>query len=530
VKRRDLSNGGVMGIDEMSFFREATLRVCGSLEIEKALWECLRYIREFVPASQLSLHIIDSEQNVLETVAHSDSSGGTAMSLRTRFPEGLRQTWEQRWRENTKLFTRMGDDELARVVAARFGASDLSGLRVKLALEGKEVGVLTVASDGKRELNEEHARLLALLNEPFSIALSNFLRYRELKNLKDRLADDNRYLHRELRQISGEEIIGADFGLKGVMEMVRQVAPLESPVLLLGETGVGKELIAGAVHNLSKRKEGPLIKVNCGAIPETLMDSELFGHEKGAFTGAIGQKRGRFERAHGGTIFLDEIGELSLGAQVRLLRVLQEKEIERVGGTESIPVDIRVIAATHRDLEAMMEEGRFREDLYFRLRVFPIAIPPLRERKEDIPTLVQHVIQKKTREMKLATVPSLSPGALGRLIAYRWSGNVREMENAVERALILSRTGMPLRFEDLEDPAQRDAVRSVEDTAEGALSLEAAMARHIRKAMAIAEGKVEGKGGAAELLGVNPRTLRNRMKRLGIPFGRKAQVKESAAR
>jgi transcriptional regulator with GAF, ATPase, and Fis domain len=517
-----------MGIDELSFFREATRRICGSLEIEKALWECLRYISEFVPASQLSLHIVHSEQNVVETVAHADLSGGTAMSLLTRVPEGMRHLVDQRWRKVIMVFARMGDDELARVVAARFGTSDLSGVRVKLALEGKDVGALSVASDGKRELTEEHARLLTLLNEPFSIALSNFLRYRELRDLKDRLADDNQYLHRELRQISGEEIIGADSGLKGVIEMVRQVAPLESPVLLLGETGVGKEVIAGAVHNLSSRKEGPFIKVNCGAIPETLMDSELFGHEKGAFTGAIGQKRGRFERADTGTIFLDEIGELSPEAQVRLLRVLQEKEIERLGGTESIRLDIRVIAATHRDLDAMMEDGRFRQDLYFRLRVFPIAIPPLRERKEDIPALVRHVIKKKAREMKLANVPSLSPGALDRLIAYRWTGNVREMENAVERALILSRTGMPLSFEDLEHPTQRGAVRAGDQTVEGTLSLDAAMAGHIRKALAMAEGKVEGKGGAAERLGVNPRTLRNRMKRLGIPFGRKTKEKEPA--
>ncbi|MCP4692228.1 MAG: sigma-54-dependent Fis family transcriptional regulator, partial [Desulfobacterales bacterium] len=194
-------------------------------------------------------------------------------------------------------------------------------------------------------------------------------------------------------------------GLKGVMELVRQVAPLKSPVLLTGETGTGKEVIAGGIHNASRRGDAPFIKVNCGAIPSALMDSELFGHEKGAFTGAISRKRGRFERSHGGTIFLDEIGELPLEAQVRLLRVLQEKEIERVGGSGPIKVDIRVIAATHRDLEAMVQKGEFREDLYFRLKVFPISIPPLRDRMDDIPTLAQYFMQKKSHEMGLGGIP-----------------------------------------------------------------------------------------------------------------------------
>ena len=213
------------------------------------------------------------------------------------------------------------------------------------------------------------------------------------------LADDNRYLYDELRSVSGDEIIGSDFGLKTVMEMVRQVAPLDSPVLLLGETGTGKEVIANAIHYSSPRKDGPFIKVNCGAIPETLLDSELFGHEKGAFTGAISQKRGRFERADKGTIFLDEIGELPLQAQVRLLSVLQTREIERVGGTSPIPVDIRIISATHRDLEEMIASRRFREDLWFRLNVFPITIPPLRQRREDIPALLHHLMERKSREL-----------------------------------------------------------------------------------------------------------------------------------
>lgn len=227
------------------------------------------------------------------------------------------------------------------------------------------------------------------------IAMVNALQHRDLMRLKDRLADDNQYLYRELQRIAGDEIVDADFGLKSVMRMVRQAAPTESPILLTGETGVGKDVIANAIHLGSPRREGPFVPVNCGAIPATLIDSELSGHEKGAFTGALAMKRGRFERAHKGTILLDEIGEMPLEVQVRLLRVLQHREVERVGGTERIPVDIRIIAATNKDMSKMVSKGRFREDLWFRLNVFPIAVPPLRERRSDIPALVQHFIDRK---------------------------------------------------------------------------------------------------------------------------------------
>jgi transcriptional regulator with GAF, ATPase, and Fis domain len=341
--------------------------------------------------------------------------------------------------------------------------------------------------------------------------------------LKDMLADDNRYLFSELRSASGDEIIGSDFGLKAVMEMVKQVAPLDSPVLLLGETGTGKELIANAIHYSSPRKDGPFIKVNCGAIPETLLDSELFGHEKGAFTGAVSQKRGRFERASKGTIFLDEIGELPAHAQVRLLRVLQSKEIERVGGTTSIRVDVRIISATNRNLQEMIASGRFREDLWFRLNIFPIMIPPLRQRREDIPALVYHFIDRKSKEIKLTEIPVLAPGAIDRLMAYDWPGNVRELENLIERALIQSR-GDKLSFETLSAPqvpvgreVTRDAGRS-----RTALSLDEINARHIRQALEMTGGKINGPGGAAQILGLHPNTLRSRMNKLGIPYKRKS--------
>jgi DNA-binding NtrC family response regulator len=352
------------------------------------------------------------------------------------------------------------------------------------------------------------------------------LRHQEVSRLKDMLEDDNRYLYNEIRSASGDEIIGSDFGLKTVMRMVQQVAPLYSPVLLLGETGTGKEVIANAIHYSSPRKDGPFIKVNCGAIPDTLIDSELFGHEKGAFTGAIGQKRGRFERANKGTIFLDEIGELPTQAQVRLLRVLQDKEIERVGGTSIIPVDVRIISATHRNLQEMIASGRFREDLWFRLNVFPITIPPLRQRREDIPALVHHFIERKSRELKLRERPALAPGAMDGLAAYNWPGNVRELENLIERALIQGSGGI-VSFETF-SAQQVPGVRRVTKDAgrdQTVVPLDEINAQHIRQALEKAGGKINGPGGAAEILGLHPNTLRGRMNKLGILYGRRSWLR-----
>ena len=289
-----------------------------------------------------------------------------------------------------------------------------------------------------------------LLQKPVAVALANSLKHRELIELKGILADDNLYLKQELNLCVNRRIIGADFGLKPVMEHVHRVSPLASPVILLGETGVGKSLIAGAIHAGSPRRNGPFVSVNCGAIPETLIDSELFGHERGAFTGAVDKTRGRFERAHHGTIFLDEIGELPMEAQVRLLKVIEDKQIARLGESRDIALDIRIIAATHRNLEAMVCQGQFRQDLYFRLMVFPIFIPPLRERKVDIPALADAILRKKAGEMGLSRPPVLAAGAMDRLIAHDWPGNVRDLENAIERALILSREG-PLDFSELSD-------------------------------------------------------------------------------
>lgn len=513
-----------VNVDKDAFFREATLRICGSLEIEKALRECLLYIRDFIPASQMCFHIYHRALGIVETVAHATLASSVALSVSTPLSAKARKQVEDQRSIRVKLVDRADDDPVAGPVAKELRTQNLSVLIMDLVLEGEFLGVLSVFNDGKTRFTQRHVRLMSLLNAPFAVSLTNSLRYRELRDIKDMLADDNRFLQNELRRLAGVEIIGASSGLKGVMNQIRQVAPIDSPVLLLGETGTGKEVIASVIHNSSPRQAGPFIKINCGAIPETLMDSELFGHEKGAFTGALRQRRGRFERAHGGTIFLDEIGELPLEAQMRLLRVLQEKEFERVGGINAIKVDIRVIAATHRDLEAMLTEGTFRRDLYFRLRVFPIRLPPLRKRSADIPALVQHFLAKKSREMKLTTVPSPAPGALDRLMAYDWPGNVRELENAVERALIQSPNG-PLTFDDLRLQIP-DFHEGGEIEADESLELDVAIARHIRRVLDRCGGRVEGERGAAQLMNINPSTLRKRMEKLGIPFGRRAKKGE----
>jgi len=407
-----------------------------------------------------------------------------------------------------------------RKVFKQFGLDiDVSIIDVRLELEGNRIGVLTLMTKGMNRYTDDHAGILRSVHEPFAIAMANALRHQEVLRLKDMLTDDNRYLQMRLRELAGEDIVGAEFGLKSVMKMVRQVAHLNSPVLLYGETGVGKEVIANALHYSSPRKDGPFIRVNCGAIPETLIDSELFGHEKGAFTGAISQKRGRFERANMGTIFLDEVGELPPQVQVRLLNVLQNREIERVGGTKTIPIDIRIISATHRTLEDMVRDGQFREDLWFRLNVFPIIIPPLRQRKEDIPALIHHFIEQKSIELKIGSPPVLAPGAMERLKTYDWPGNVRELQNLVERALIQSRDGV-IRFNNLISPHYDSEMVLLAEEITNILPLDKMNARYIKKALDIAHGKINGEGGAAELLDIHPNTLRKRMDKLNIPYKR----------
>jgi len=517
-----------MRVDEREFFRKATLMICSSLDVETFLFQIFMYVRKFIPAETVFLTYTDSERGKLIALARASKQGGEFLDLSVDLPSGIK-SFVRRPDIETILVERAKTHPTARPwIAHNLLDNDSSLLILRLVLDGTIIGgVVFLCEDGKI-FSRDHSDLVSLLREPFAIALSNCIRYQKLLEFKDRLAEDNQFLHNELRLSSGDRIIGEDFGLKDVMEMVGRVAPLSSPVLLLGETGTGKEVIANAIHSLSTRSQAPFVKVNCGAIPESLIDSELFGHEKGAFTGALSLKRGRFERGDRGTVFLDEVGELRPEAQVRLLRVLQDKEIERVGGTEPVKVDIRIIAATNRDLDSMITDGSFREDLYFRLNVFPIKVPPLRRRKEDIPPLVYYFLKKKSLDMGMKSVPSPPPETIEMLKMHEWPGNVRELENAVERALILGRGGYP-DFRGIialiEDSAQdKDKTPGTQANVQdkGPLALDQVMADHIRRVLDMTSGRVGGKGGAADLLKINPSTLRKRMRKLGILFGRNA--------
>jgi formate hydrogenlyase transcriptional activator len=515
-------------INENDFFRQATLLICSSLKVDTALKRLMVYLQEFMPVSGVAMGTYDPEMNVARVLSVIWPPSWKKPPDTISFSRELSAYMCDNWRgePQIKVSNDIEDEDPAiRPMILNLFPEDSSRIHMDLELETERLGVLTLFAEGKQRYTQEHSRLIALLHDPLAVAISNILQYREITRLRDLLTDDNRYLRRELRAISGDHIVGADFGLRHVMQMVRQVSSLNSPVLLLGETGVGKEVVANAVHEGSGRNDKPFVKVNCGAIPEGLIDSELFGHEKGAFTGAVSLKRGRFERAHTGTIFLDEIGELPWAAQVRLLRVLQQHEVERVGGSDPIPVDVRIISATHRNLEAMVRAGTFREDLWFRLNVFPVNIPPLRQRTEDIPALVSYFIEKKSRELNIWNPPPMASGTMAWLQSYSWPGNVRELENLVERALIHSlmhEGNGSLTFDRLSINQAAGAIQPKASEPEDIRPLNEVIAEHIQWALRITHKKVEGKGGAANLLGIHPSTLRARMRKLGIPYGKKA--------
>ena len=397
---------------------------------------------------------------------------------------------------------------------------------VPLVAMGNSIGTFTVWSETKNRYSEADAELLQEVANQVALAIANMKSYEEIAALKARLERENVYLQEEIRTVHNfEEIVGNDPSLLELLRRVDQVAPTDSSVLIYGETGTGKELIARAIHDRSARKNRPLVKVNCSAISAGLVESELFGHVKGAFTGAFERRIGRFELANGGTLFLDEVGELPLETQVKLLRVLQEREFEPVGSNRSVHVDVRIIAATNRNLQESISAGSFRSDLYYRLNVFPLEVPPLRERRSDIPQLAMFFLSRYSRNLG-KRMEGISAAGTERLIRYSWPGNIRELQNVIERALILS-PGPIIQLESDQlsvsaSEALRDPAREVAEAAQPTgpsftlKTLEEVERAHISAVLQQTHGVIEGANGAAKTLGMHPNTLRHRMEKLGI--------------
>ena len=387
----------------------------------------------------------------------------------------------------------------------------ISGCASPLIFRDRVLGVLGIKSRREHAFSVEDAELFEQVTKQVAIAVENALAYNEIETLKNKLEKEKLYLEEEIRtEYNFEEIIGSSSVLKRVLQNVETVATTDSTVLIYGETGTGKELIARAIHNLSDRRERTLVKVNCAAIPTGLLESEFFGHEKGAFTGAIDRRIGRFELAHQGTIFLDEVEDIPPELQSKLLRVLQEQEFERLGSSRTLRVDVRVVAATNADLDQLVEEKKFRNDLYYRLNVFPINVPSLRERPDDIPLLVHFFAQKFAQQMK-RRIESVPKETMAALVNYHWPGNIRELQNLVERGVILSRGST------LEIPlAELKQSNRISNHTNGSTTLESIEREHILRVLTDSKWVIGGPTGAAARLGINRTTLNHRLRKLGI--------------
>jgi PAS domain S-box-containing protein len=487
-----------------------------NMDAEKLLEAISASIREVIPHDNAGLVLHDPAEDdmvvqFLGTTGADEFQGGLRVPIESSL-SGI----AYRTREPVLLESRdrasFGPDTINYL--KRMGMH--SGVWVPLLHQGKALGALSVVSRQEAAFAQREVEMLVQIAGQVAMAVDHAMAFRRIAELRDRLKQEKQYLEDEINvENRFDDIVGESTGLRSVLRQIATVAPTDATVLIQGETGTGKELLARAIHRLSQRNERTFIKLNCAAIPAGLLESELFGHEKGAFTGAIARKVGRLELAHEGTLFLDEVGELPLDLQPKLLRALQEREIERLGGTRPIAVNVRLIAATNRDLAQMVAEKQFRSDLFYRLKVFPVVAPPLRERAADIPILVRHFVSRHARRMgkNIETIP---PQAMAALVAWKWPGNIRELENFLERAVILSRgpqLHVPL--------AELEAMQEEDQDYESATNptLQAAERDHILRALREAKGIIGGPGGAAERLGLKRTTLNSKMKKLGIERG-----------
>jgi PAS domain S-box-containing protein len=495
-----------------AFLLEVTNALLSNLDITKllaAIGSCVRQVKDFDYAA---LALYDAETKTLRTHSVAAAPGIPPLPAGMLIPvAGSPHGWSYVSGKPLVLKGYPAERFPFELPEHLAKASVKSGCWIPLMSRGGPLGTLNLYSLRPGAFSEDDLDALAQLASQIAVALDNALAFQRISDLNARLAKEKLYLEDELRTENRfEDIIGNSKVLKRVLKQIETVAPTDSTVLILGETGTGKERLARAVHDLSPRRERAFVRINCASVPAGLLESELFGHERGAFTGAIAQRIGRFELAHQGTLFLDEVGEIPLELQSKLLRVLQEKQFERLGNSRTMTTDVRIVAATNRDLGKLVASGQFRSDLFYRLSVFPVMVPPLRDRAEDIPLLVHFFLSRFTKRMG-KTIDVVPPDTMQALCRYSWPGNVRELEHVVERAVILS-TGPELRIPKGElEPAQ--AVSTVPETQS---KLEDVEREHILRVLREAKGKIGGPGGAAERLGMNRTTLISRMQKLRI--------------
>jgi len=496
--------------DRLRLLLEINNHVVSKLDMEDLFRSASASIRSYFGNHLTGFWLLEKDSHRLQSVVL-DFPDGKGLLAEVGSTDLTEMEYERLRARRSDIWSVDDIERLPTTVARTLRAESISSVAVApLATGSGPLGLLAIGSRKPDAFGREDLDLLTQISIQISLALDNALAYGRLNASAARLEEERLYLESEIRaEHNFEDIVGRSAALRKVLDQAAIVAPTKSTVLLHGETGTGKELFARAIHNLSPRRERTFVRLNCAAIPSGLVESELFGHEKGAFTGALMQKKGRFELADHGTLFLDEIGDISLELQPKLLRALQEREFERLGSTKTIRVEVRLIAATHRDLPAMIRNNQFREDLFYRLNVCPIEIPPLRERREDIPLLVHYFALRHSRQMQ-KRVKSVPKHAMEALVNADWPGNIRQLENFIERCVIFTQ-GDELNV--LRAELKKPSVRSV---ASAAPSFEQAERQAIIDALIAASGRIAGKGGAAERLGLKRTTLQNKMNKLNV--------------
>ncbi len=512
-------------------FEEIVGKVCSTLDLQAAISDLQRLLKSHIGIEGIFVGHHAWDEKTVYSLVYADDSRCSDLNYMRPAGDELHNYLLSDKRRELNMLSRLNDfPAMATTLASHIPASH-SLYEFRVRLDGEHIGMLAFHT-ARPDLSEATLDLLMKIRAPIALNLVNRLSQLDVWPRSGRVRDAGAKWANDIAHV-----ICKSAAMRRVYQMLDATAPTRNTILLTGETGVGKDVLARHIHSLSPRREKPFVHVNCGSIPESLIESEFFGHRRGSFTGADIDHVGFFEQAHQGTIFLDEVGELSLGMQTRLLHVLQNKTIRRIGGTRQIPLDFRVIAATNCDLDAMCRNGRFRQDLFFRLNCIRVEVPPLRARRDDIPLLAERLLQIAAQEQEEQDVPSIAEADMTRMVRYDWPGNIRELENCLQRSMALSHGGafhvdVPSGFAgELPSPlCPPDSVGlSVPDSIgmrpfcagqAGGASLQDHIRQHLEEVLRLSHGRIHGKGGAAELLDINPSTLRSRLKKMGIPFGR----------